>query len=52
MVGVSDVTLTGHPDLIVRARATGYLWLLRGTATGFAPREFLGEGMKAYDLAG
>jgi hypothetical protein len=52
VVGVSDVTLSGHPDLIVRARATGYLWLLRGTPTGFAPREFLGEGMKPYDLAG
>jgi hypothetical protein len=52
VIGVSDVNLTGHPDLIVRARATGYLWLFRATATGFEPRRFLGEGMQAYDLAG
>ena len=52
VVGVSDADLTGHADLIVRARATGYLWLLPATATGFGPRQFLGEGMKAYDLVG
>ena len=44
--------LTGHSDLVVRDKATGYLWLLQGTATGFAPRRFLAEGMGAYDLAG
>ncbi|MFC4784148.1 FG-GAP-like repeat-containing protein [Nocardioides sp. MAHUQ-72] len=52
VVGVSDVGLTGHPDLIVRAKRTGYLWLIPGTAKGFSPRRFLGEGMGAYDLAG
>ncbi|WP_296607129.1 FG-GAP-like repeat-containing protein [Nocardioides sp.] len=52
VIGVSDVLLTGHPDLIVRDKATGYLWLLQGTATGFAPRRFLAEGMGVYDLAG
>ena len=52
VIGVSDVNLTGHPDLIVREKATGYLWLFRATATGFLPRRFLGEGMQAYDLAG
>ncbi len=52
VIGVSDVLLTGHPDLIVRDKATGYLWLLQGTATGFAPRRFLAEGMGEYDLAG
>lgn len=52
VIGVSDVNLTGHPDVIVRAKATGYLWLLRASKSGFAPRRFLGEGMGAYDLAG
>jgi hypothetical protein len=52
VVGVSDANHGGHPDLIVRASRTGYLWLLPATAAGFEPRRFLGEGMKAYDLAG
>lgn len=52
VVGVSDVNLTGHPDLIVRAKRTGYLWLIPGKADGFGQRRFLGEGLGAYDLAG
>ena len=52
VVGVSDVNLTGHPDLIVRAKRTGYLWLIPGRADGFGQRRFLGQGLKAYDLAG
>jgi N-acetylmuramoyl-L-alanine amidase/FG-GAP-like repeat len=52
VVGVSDVRLTGHPDLIVREKATGYLWLIQGTASGFEPRRFLADGMNQYDLAG
>ena len=52
VLGVSDVKLTGHPDLIVRSRATGYLWVLQGTNKGFRNPRFLAEGMQAYDLAG
>lgn len=52
VVGVSDVGLKGHSDVIVREKATGYLWLLQGTANGFKQRRFLAEGMGAYDLAG
>ncbi len=52
VIGVSDVVLTGHSDLVVREKATGDLWLLQGTATGFKPRRFLAEGMGEYDLAG
>jgi hypothetical protein len=52
VVGVSDINLAGHADLIVREKATGDLWLFQGTATGFQPRRFLAEGMGAYDLAG
>ncbi|GAB3777533.1 FG-GAP-like repeat-containing protein [Nocardioides ungokensis] len=52
VVGISDETGSGHPDLIVRAKSNGYLWLIPGTPTGFGQRRFLGEGMEAYDLAG
>ena len=52
VIGVSDVSLTGHADVIVRERATGDLWLVQGTETGFKTRRFLAEGMGDYDLAG
>jgi hypothetical protein len=52
VVGISDVTITGHSDLVVREKATGDLWVLQGTATGFRPRRFLTDGMEPYDLAG
>ena len=52
VIGVSDVNLSGHADVIVRERKTGHLYLLRATTSGFKPRRFLGEGMKEYDLAG
>jgi N-acetylmuramoyl-L-alanine amidase-like protein/VCBS repeat protein len=52
VVGVSDIGVVGHADLVVREKATGYLWLIPGTATGFGKRRFLAEGMGGYDLAG
>ena len=52
VIGISDAKLSGRPDLIVRARATGYLWLVQGTSKGFRKPKFLAEGMSAYDLAG
>ena len=52
VVGVSDVQLNGHSDLIVREKATGDLWLLPGTESGFGSRRFLASGMGGYDLAG
>ena len=52
VIGVSDVSLTGHSDLIVRKRSNGDLMLIRSTAAGFAAPEFLTEGMAQYDLAG
>ncbi|MGZ6752564.1 MAG: FG-GAP-like repeat-containing protein [Nocardioides sp.] len=51
-VGISDEQLTGHPDVLAREKATGYLWLLQATPDGFAKRRFMAEGMEAYDLAG
>ena len=52
VIGVSDVNLTGHADVIVRERRTGHLYVLGATASGFKPRRFLGEGMEGFDLAG
>lgn len=52
VLGVSDMTGSAHPDVIVRERATGYLWMLPGTQGGFGPRRFLAEGMGAYSSAG
>jgi hypothetical protein len=52
VVGISDATLTGHPDLLAREKATGDLYLLQGTPTGLKARRYLASGMGAYDLAG
>ena len=47
-----DVNRDGRADLVVREKATGYLWLLAGTTGGYRPRQFLAEGYGGYDLAG
>ena len=47
-----DIDRDGRADLVVRGRATGYLWLLSGTSGGYKTRRFLGEGYGGYDLAG
>lgn len=53
VIGVSDLRLTGHSDVIVREKATGLLYALQATAKkGFTSRRILGEGMGIYDLAG
>jgi hypothetical protein len=52
VVGVSDVLLTGHADLLVRERSSGDLYVIQGTTTGFSPRRYLASGMGDYDLAG
>jgi hypothetical protein len=52
VIGVSDLSLGGHADLIAREKATGNLWAITATATGFQPRRLLGDGMGVYDLAG
>jgi hypothetical protein len=52
VIGISDETLTGHADVLVRQRSTGELWLVPGTAKGFGQRRFLADGMGVYDLAG
>ena len=52
VIGISDIGLVGHGDLVLREKATGYLYLLPTTPTGFGKRRFIGDGMRAYDLAG
>ncbi|WP_109508177.1 FG-GAP-like repeat-containing protein [Nocardioides speluncae] len=52
VIGVGAIDNTGRPDLLVREKATGYLFLIQGHATGFAPRRFLAEGLNAFDLVG
>ena len=51
-IGVSDVDLTGHGDLVARTRGTGELWVIPGSSTGFkAPISIAGGGSE-YDLVG
>jgi hypothetical protein len=51
-IGISDLQLTGHPDLIVRQKGTGRLYALPGTDKGFQAPVLLGGGFGGYDLAG
>jgi hypothetical protein len=52
VIGVSDLQLTGHPDLIVRGKSSGRLYVLPGKASGVKARVYLGNGFGGYDLAG
>jgi len=52
IIGVGNVTGTRQPDLVVREKATGFLWVLPGNGNGVGTRAFLGEGFGGYDLAG
>ena len=52
VIGISDVQLTGHSDLVLRSRSTKALYLVEATATGFGTPTLLGEGFAGYDLAG
>jgi hypothetical protein len=51
-VGVSDMDLTGHPDLLARKKSTGQLVVLPGTATGFGAPVAVGSGYNTFDLFG
>ena len=52
VLGVSDVRLTGHPDLLLRTRRTKDLYVMEGSSTGFAAPVLLGRNLGAYDMAG
>jgi hypothetical protein len=51
VIGVSDLQLTGRPDLIVRAKKNGRLYALQGTGSGLKAPVYLGSGFGGYDLA-
>jgi hypothetical protein len=52
VVGIPDIGLTGHADLVVRGAGTGQLYLLPGETTGLGAPVPLGGGTEIYDLAG
>ena len=52
VLGVSDVRLTGHPDLLLRTRRTKDLYVMEGSSTGFAAPVLLGRNLREYDMAG
>jgi len=52
VIGPGDVDGDRVPDLIVREKASGVLWLLPGTGTGFGQRRFIASGFENYDLGG
>lgn len=53
VIGLGDIGVSGAPDLVVRERGTGDLFILQGNGAGgvVAPR-LLGGGFGGYDLAG
>jgi N-acetylmuramoyl-L-alanine amidase/FG-GAP-like repeat len=52
LVSVGDLSGDGRPDLLVRGRSSGTLYLLRGTGTGLAARTTFLGGLTRFDLAG
>jgi hypothetical protein len=53
VMGLGDLDGAGKADLLVRQKATGDLWMLRGTASGFTtPGRFVAGGFARYDLMG
>ena len=52
LIGVSDLTSGGRPDLIARRKSDGTLFAIQGGKSGFQSRRVIGEGMSIYDLAG
>ena len=52
LVGLGDVDGQGRSDIVAREKASGDLWLLRGTKEGFPSRWRIGSGFDRYDLGG
>ena len=51
-ISLGDVERGKHPDIAVRHRRSGKLFLLRTNSSGFKKRRFLAEGIGRYDLYG
>lgn len=52
ILGVGDVDGDNQADLLVRDKASHYLWLLPGSGSGFDTRRFIMAGFGGYDLLG
>lgn len=50
IVGISDVGLKGHPDLVLRAKDSGQLYLVQGYKKSVGEPILLGGGYRAYDM--
>ncbi|QLQ11308.1 MAG: VCBS repeat-containing protein [Nocardioidaceae bacterium] len=50
VLGLGDLDGNGRSDLLVRDKA-GVLWILPGTKSGFADKQFIASGFSGYDLA-
>ncbi len=50
VVGIGDVDLAGHPDLVVRLKGTGKMMLIEATENGFAAPQLLGRRTRAYNM--
>ncbi len=51
VIGISDIDLTGHADVLLRKKSDGGLYLLPGNERRFGKPVQIGSGMKDYDLA-
>jgi hypothetical protein len=52
LVGVDDVDLTGHSDLIARTASSGQLWVIPGSARGFRTPVAVTGDTQGYDMVG
>jgi hypothetical protein len=52
LIGISDVDMTGHSDLVARTRSTGQLWLIPAGSGGFKTPVAIGGDTTEYDMAG
>ena len=52
VIGVSDVRMEGHSDLVFRERSTKDLYLVEATASGFGTPTLLRRRLGVFDMAG
>jgi hypothetical protein len=52
LVGVDDVDLTGHSDLVARTASSGQLWVIPGSARGFRTPVAVTGDTQGYDMVG
>jgi hypothetical protein len=50
VTGISDVGLKGHPDLVVRAKSTGQLYLIQGRPNSFGEPILLGGDKRHFNM--